>query len=209
MLTGDPLEFISAESAAALTAALSLAASVAALLTPSSVAALFPGRAISSLVGCCAFVLLFPFFGAPPTTTFFIPSSLCLLQNLPSFWPAELKLGALRHLECSHFFFGVCTMPFNLCWLQNRTRSLPSNLKDGARPHLSCSHWAAEYFTAPATHLVPGGWLVLPHFCTEKEPLVDQVVLCCCSSVRDSDYIFYSSVGRLFYNTIVESVIKD
>ena len=60
MLTGDPLEFIAAESAAALTAALSLAASVAALLTPSSVAALFPGRAISSVVGFSA--LAFSFF---------------------------------------------------------------------------------------------------------------------------------------------------
>ena len=156
MLTGDPLEFIAAESDAALTAALSLAASMAAL---------FPGRAICSVVGCSALVFLFPFFGAaPPTTTFFIPSSLCWLQNLPSFWPGKLKLGALRHLECSHFFFGVCTMPSNLCCLQNRNLSSPSNLKDGARPHPSCSHWAAGYFTAPATQLVPGGWLVLPHF---------------------------------------------
>ena len=53
-----------------------------------------------------------------------------------------------------------------------------------------------------------GGWCSR-NFCIEEHPLVYQVLLCCWSSVRDSDYIFYSSVGRLFYNTIVESLIKD
>ena len=161
MLTGDPLEFIAAESAAALTAALSLAAWGS---VNTSVAALFPGRAISSVVAFSALVFLLPFFGAaPPTTTLIIPSCLCWLQTMPSFWPGKLKLGALRQLGCSHFFLG-CTMPANLCWLQNRNLSSPSNLKDDARPHPSCSHWAAGSFTAPATQLVPGGWLVLPHF---------------------------------------------
>jgi len=157
MLTGDPLEFIAAESGAALTAALCLAAFVAVLLTSAA-----PWRSVSSVVAFTALVFCLAFFGAAPlTTTLVIPSFMWRLQTMPSFWPGKLKLGVLRQLGCSHFFLG-CTMPANLCWSQNRNPSSPSKLKDDARPHPSCSHWPSGSFTAPATQWVPGGWVVLP-----------------------------------------------